>query len=53
MRVGAGRADDSGRATVELLVKHGAKVVSIDLNNPVEPEDPYPDGVVFVQGSVT
>nr|XP_019042705.1 hypothetical protein I302_08410 [Kwoniella bestiolae CBS 10118]OCF21635.1 hypothetical protein I302_08410 [Kwoniella bestiolae CBS 10118] len=33
---------------------HGAKVVSIDLNEPVEPEVPYPNqGVSFVKGSVT
>ncbi|WWD01409.1 hypothetical protein V866_008353 [Kwoniella sp. B9012] len=37
-----GGSSGIGRATVELFVKHGAKVVSIDLNEPVAPEAPYP-----------
>ncbi|WVQ70097.1 uncharacterized protein L199_008322 [Kwoniella botswanensis] len=48
-----GGSSGIGRATVELFVKHGAKVVSIDLNEPVAPEAPYPEQVVFVPGSVT
>ncbi|WVW83105.1 hypothetical protein I302_105123 [Kwoniella bestiolae CBS 10118] len=49
-----GGSSGIGRATVELFVRHGAKVVSIDLNEPVEPEVPYPNqGVSFVKGSVT
>jgi hypothetical protein len=27
--------------------------VSIDLSEPVEPETPYADGVIFIKGSVT
>jgi hypothetical protein len=38
---------------VDLFVAQGAKVVSIDLSEPVEPETPYADGVIFIKGSVT
>ncbi|OCF32249.1 hypothetical protein I317_06467 [Kwoniella heveanensis CBS 569] len=48
-----GGSSGIGRATVELFVRHGAKVVSIDLDDPAEPETPYPQGIVFVKGSVT
>jgi hypothetical protein len=36
----------SGRATVDLFVNHGAKVVSLDVTAPSSPSTP------FVQGSV-
>ncbi|GFZ51724.1 hypothetical protein JCM24511_09492 [Saitozyma sp. JCM 24511] len=48
-----GGSSGIGKATVDLFVAQGAKVVSIDLSEPVEPETPYAEGVIFVKGSVT
>ena len=47
------QADEGrGRATVQQFHIHGAKVIALDLNQPEDPEEPFPEEVVFLQGSV-
>ncbi|ORY23119.1 3-alpha--hydroxysteroid dehydrogenase [Naematelia encephala] len=47
-----GGSSGIGKASVDLFVQHGAKVVVIDLAEPEEPETPFPDEVILVRGSV-
>lgn len=49
------RSHPSGRATVDAFVKHGAKVVAVDVNLPTGPgAAPFPKhNVEFLRGSVT